>query len=167
MLPEPVLAGLTPALVCRSRARQRRLAVLACLLWVLGYEVLPDVHLATHGALAAHRHDGIFAERPARFLRVRTASSRPVAAHRHGPGTHTHAADRRLLRGERAEAPDPGHGAHSLAHRTIAIATPAPVITAPLPTSWRLWSERVDVVVEASWRPVVAASARGPPLMHG
>ena len=167
--PEPGLARiclrvlvveLSAAHVRRSRAHQRRLAVVACLLWVLGYEVLPDVHLATHGALAAHRHDA--GDRPARFWRVRTAHA-PVA-HQHGAATHQHG---RAPRGERAAAPDPGHGAHSLAHRTIAIATPAPVIIAPLPTSWRLWSERVDVLGEAAWRPTLLASARGPPPTHG
>jgi hypothetical protein len=177
------------AVVRRARARQRRLAVVLGLLWLLGHQVLPDLHLATHAWLAPHQHEG---DAPRRVLTVTFAggarASATPAAHRHGAVEHRHAmrppaaarsavpapvqsslAPRPAPRptidepGERSAAPDLGHGARSLAHRTLAIAAPPPAVVAPVPTSWHLWYERVDVSAGASWRPAVAAAARGPP----
>jgi hypothetical protein len=170
------------AVVRRARARQRRLAVVACLLWLLGHQVLPDLHLATHAWLAPHQHEG---DAPRRVLTVTFASGGRAtpspAAHRHGAVEHRHAVRTAVPRvaaevvAARAEAaigepiepsslPDLGHGARSLAHRTIAIAAPAPAVVAPVPATWHLWYERSDVADGASWRVSIAAAARGPPV---
>jgi hypothetical protein len=171
------------AVVRRARARQRRLAVVLGLLWLLGHQVLPDLHLATHAWLAPHQHEG---DAPRRVLTVTFAggarASATPAAHRHGAVEHRHAARPAATApasaprqptvtasqaidgpGERSAVPDLGHGARSLAHRTLAIAAPPPAVVAPVPTSWHLWYERVDVSAGASWRPAIAAAARGPP----
>jgi hypothetical protein len=168
------------AVVRRARARQRRLAVGLCLLWLLGAQVLPDLHLATHAWLTPHQHEG---DAPRRGLTVTYANGARTTppAHRHGAVEHRHtlrvapaavAATPATQRTQpiideapdrSAAVPDPGHGARSLAHRTLAIAAPAPVITAPAPTSWHLWYERADLADGASWRAAIAAAARGPP----
>jgi hypothetical protein len=167
------------AVVRRARARQRRLAVAACLLWLLGHQVLPDLHLATHAWLAPHQHEG---DTPRRVLTVTFADGARASAapaHRHGTVEHRHAARTAPATpavpaapgggptigdpAERSAGPDLGHGGRSLAHRTLAIAAPAPAVVAPAPASWHLWHERIDVADGASWRPVIAAAARGPP----
>lgn len=36
---------------------RRHLAIVACLLWLAGVELLPAIHQARHDELAPHRHD--------------------------------------------------------------------------------------------------------------
>ena len=45
-----------PAL--RAETSRRRLAVMACLVWLLGVEAMPALHQATHAWLPAHHHAG-------------------------------------------------------------------------------------------------------------
>jgi len=42
----------------RARSRRARVAVVACVLWLGGVEVMPALHEELHGRLAPHRHDG-------------------------------------------------------------------------------------------------------------
>jgi hypothetical protein len=118
-------------------------ALLAASLWLFGFVVAPLWHVASHGALAAHVHDG----------------HRIVAddgAHCHGSACHAHdEGDPSRLRGL--------HGAHSLLHGGVAAESPLPS-TPPVP---------VAAVAEARYelRPPSApptreqhpACARGPP----
>lgn len=149
------------AVTRRHRQRRRaRLAVLACLLWVAGVELLPAIHEAMHDALAPHVHD-------AGGMMVIVSFGEPT--HRHADGT-VHSADlalpapvvphhdgRRRL-GDRAPAHEAG-----LAHHAVALIASAPPPTRPLPIDLQ-----VTQVVPASPCLLVSATipeaaARGPP----
>lgn len=150
-----------------SSTRRARLALVACLVWLVGGEVLPDLHLALHERLGAHHHDGDppTSTTTADGLTVRV--HRDSIHHRHGGIAHQHATpeaapvDRDAVRpGRPGTAP---HGAHSLAHRALAWIGPAPVLEFPLPVD-----RRPSVVAEDVARLVAAAAlpeaaARGPP----
>lgn len=45
----------------RSRSTRRRgyAALVACLLWVFGFEVVPWLHMALHDRIGAHTHQGL------------------------------------------------------------------------------------------------------------
>ncbi len=122
-----------------SRARQRRAgangrelhALAACLLWLLGFEVAPLAHIATHVRGEAHHHDA----RGATIFEDEGGRDDGYAfAHCHGGACHAHDHDahgaerapghgrRETSRGvHRAATP---HGAHSLLHRGIAALAP-------------------------------------------
>jgi hypothetical protein len=151
-----------------ARQRQRRLAVIACSLWALCFEVLPNLHLGLHDHLAPHRHDGDAADAAAAPAGPRIKVSYQPR-HRHSDGSYhvdASAADTGYAaEGEHAKAPRPTsrHGAHSLAHRALALHTPPRVITEPLPVTRTIaWLEpAIDVTPYAAPAPV--AAARGPP----
>jgi hypothetical protein len=151
----------------RAVRHQRRLAVVATLLWLLGFEVLPNLHLAVHAELAPHDH-GAAVTTNADGLRVTVT----FGGHRHDDGSwHHHEDDARdvgtTASGEHdgATAPRaPDHGTHSLAHRTLALHAPPPVVTAPLPVTRTLtW---IEIARDDAPRSPAAptAVARGPPV---
>jgi hypothetical protein len=149
-----------------SRHRRRAtFAVAACVLWLLGVEVLPNLHLATHEADHTHEADGT-------IVRVSFGGT-----HSHGGVTHAdhddHDVDqdrdhhdRDSKRRDQLAIDVPAHGAAGLAHRAIALHQPPPPVIAPLPVvRTMLWqehepNERLNVAYAA--RP----AARGPPA-HG
>ena len=148
-----------------SRHRRRAtFAVAACVLWLLGVEVLPNVHLATHEADHTHQADGT-------IVRVSFGGT-----HSHGGGVihadhDDHDAgepdrDRDREQRDQLAIDVPAHGAAGIAHRATALHQPPPPVVAPLPvTRAMLWIERepnarVDAAHAA--RPL----ARGPPA-HG
>jgi hypothetical protein len=140
------MEGVTRAALHEAHRRQRRLAAAAVLLWIVGFELLPGAHLVLHDDLAAHRHDADDA----------------VGG---GDGAwHTDAGAPRSAEHERAgETPGRPHGQHSLAHRGIAVHTPPPVLTTPLPVTRQVaW---LVAETETSLRSLAAltAVARGPP----
>jgi hypothetical protein len=153
------------------QARRRRLAALACLLWILGIEVLPNAHLAMHGRLGAHRHDAGESRRGDGGIVVRV--HRDSTSHVHDGVVHAHgdaaaaspAPDVRAI-GAPDGTPPPGHGDHSLAHRRAALAAPPPVIDAPLPVDHRPQPATYTVALLTAAAPPPDAAARSPPV-HG
>lgn len=150
-------------------ARRRHLAVLACLAWLLGVEVLPGVHLALHDQLAVHDHGDGVDSAPADKLVVRVHRDR--VAHHHGGVVHRHGADAvdPAAPGDRAEvdggAPAPlGHGRHSLAHHALALIAPSPAILHPLPVDHRPRAIAHVVAQLVATAPPPEAAARAPPI---
>lgn len=149
--------------VDRVRTQRRaRLAVLACVIWLLGVEVLPALHEATHASAAPHRHiaDGLV---------VTVSFDEP--AHRHADGTiHTHTAQdappaRKPARDRRSRVRDDVPHAGGLAHHATALIAAAPPLTSPLPVDRR---PTLDAQITAP-RPVsldpLGPCARGPPTV--
>lgn len=142
----------------RTPRRTRRwVALTACFLWLLGAEVLPNLHLAAHDDDHTHEAGGA-------IVRV---SLHETHEHRHGDGpSHTHAADRAHgKRGDRlaiSEAPS-GHAASGIAHHAVALHRPPPPLLEPLPVdraAWLLAAAHDDQYTPAfALRP----TARGPP----
>lgn len=145
-------------------------AVVACLVWLVGVELLPGAHLASHGHLGAHDHGhrhGAPAASDALVVRVHTDAARAV--HSHEGVLHRHD-DRPIgggdLTGSHAEgAPPaaPGHGDHSLAHRALALATPPPALLHPLPVDRQVRPVTHQVARLTASAPPPAPAARGPP----
>jgi hypothetical protein len=147
-----------------------RLALVACVLWLLGVEGMPALHQATHDWLAPHRHD---------HGSIVTVSFEDTT-HRHADGT-LHVAAPPLGTPPRAvppaepDAPDGRDGeptasrgsdhADGLAHHAAALAPPPPLITRPLPIDRRPSSLVVVRTVELVTRDPLAATARGPPTI--
>lgn len=140
--------------------RRRALAALALLLWLLGVEVLPNVHLASHGDGTAHDHT------PAGMI---VTVSFDTAPHAHDDGVvHTHAEptaeDARAYPPMTSlDVPRHGHTAAGLAHRLLALHEAPPPVLAPIAV------DRVatDIVHETRGRATLdvalTSSARGPP----
>jgi len=148
----------------RAQHRRRALAAMTCLLWILGVEVLPALHLALHDT-ATHEHA------PSGMIVTVTFGA---TTHAHDGTVHAHdAADHaaKLTRTERSprrdqlaiDEPRSGHVASGLAHRATALHAPPPPLLAPLPVV-RLVT---NVIASPAGRVAVAfvatADARGPP----
>lgn len=154
----------------RPERSRHRLAVMACLVWLLGVEVLPAFHLATHAWLPAHRHEG---DAPLSTEMVVTVRSDATAAtahvhegvfHRHGgaPARSGRGEDLSFERSDRA--PDPGHGQHSLAHHTLALRAPAAAIVHPLPVDHHVVPVSHAVAQLVAIAPAPESGARAPPV---
>lgn len=149
----------------RAQHRRRAVAMITCLLWLLGVEVLPALHLSSHDP-TTHEHT------PAGMIVTVTFGT---ATHAHDGSLHSHdAADRagelsrqaarEQRRNELAiDGPVSRHVASGLAHHAVALHAPAPPLLAPLPVVQlvtdvvALRAGRVDVAF------VATADARGPP----
>jgi hypothetical protein len=137
-----------------GRRTARRFALVALLVWLIGVEVGPDLHLALHDVLAPHTHAG---------------DVTVFAAHRHADGSvHELAAVPRPKRARRAAEHELAlrlaHGAHSLAHHAAALPPAPPLILAPLPVDrlpLPVVPARIDALVSCA---APLATARGPPL---
>ncbi|MFN0252180.1 MAG: hypothetical protein ACKV2T_35215 [Kofleriaceae bacterium] len=141
---------------------RRPYAALLCFVWLLAVEVLPNVHLHSHGD-HAHEHaaDGT-------VITVSFESS----THRHDGVTHSHADAHEPARDTKKKARDilaidhvPDlHAAAGLAHRALALHEPPPPVLDAIATV-RVTSDIIDV---ATGRETVAfeatADARGPPI---
>jgi hypothetical protein len=114
-------------------------ALIACAVWLLGFEAAPVLHVAQHADLAPHAH-----------------GSAPAHAHGHAHegGPHRHDA---------APEPEPEHGEGSLLHRGLAAHTAPPAVPEVDPP----WSVTVLPRVEAPAAPPAPdptpPRARGPP----
>lgn len=137
----------------RGSVRQRQ-AIAALVLWVLGIELLPGLHVAAHALLPAHHHG----DADAKAWRV-TETKRPDLVAR-GSQCHDHGGDSGHCHEQPAEAPDEDgdspleHGAGSLAHGQLALAAPPPPPILPRGTA----CSHVDVV----GAPAFAARATAP-----
>lgn len=137
--------------------------MVACLLWLLGVEVLPAIHEGTHASTAPHRHD-------AGGMVVTVSFDEPT--HRHADGSvHAHAAGahdqakRRRTEGVTRISGDLPHGADGLAHHAAAIHEVAPPATEPLPIDLRPTLADLDATAELVSLDPLAANARGPPTL--
>jgi hypothetical protein len=163
--------------------RRRRIAVVTCVLWLLAVEVLPNLHLATHdddhthdasGAIVrtSHRHDGELVdhdhgddghhrERPSR------ARAAPERAHAHahalaparGPRTRE-----RLNEGPLLDIAIASHASIGIAHRALAIASPAPPCHAPVAVDRVVWCDPLPPLIALTATSFARPNARGPPV---
>jgi hypothetical protein len=137
---------------------RRRLAIVACLLWLLGVEVLPAVHQGTHASAAPHRHE-------AGGMVVTVSFDAP--SHRHADGSvHAHhgAAPVKHRRDTKSRVTGDGAHADGLAHHATALIAAAPPLTKPLPVDRRpsfVVREQIQILVSST---VPEAAARGPPV---
>ncbi len=129
---------------------QARLAIVACLIWLAGIEVLPNLHVALHDHLAAHTHaDG-------GIVFTVTYGEQP---HVHADGT----VHRPLPPTRDRDAIGNHHGDGSLAHHAAAIAPVVPPSTQPLPVDRRSTFVSIVRSLELVSLDPLAAAARGPP----
>ena len=174
----------------RSRRARRTMALVACVLWLAGFEVLPWMHIAFHDHIGPHHHDASGAivrddsvahhedddhevdEHVADALQTDRAANdddldaevdEHCAPIQHGPhDTSTHGDHAADDQVRLANALT--HGQHSLAHHDVAIHAPALPVTVPLPIDRR----PTFVVAIAALDPVSPrpsrASARDPPV---
>jgi hypothetical protein len=136
----------------RTRRTAPALALIAAVLWLIGVELVPNVHLALHDSLAVHAHEGdttVFSSH------VHANGSEHRVVMRAGHRVHTRSARDLALQLE--------HGAHSLAHHAVALQpAPAPILV-PLPIDRRPVEVVAIAIIEPSSRVVPRATARGPP----
>lgn len=163
----------------------------ALLLWIVGVEIGPGLHIALHGRLAPHVHGVADAKRGSghehrhgrhhehRADGVGHGGAHHVASHADGHEHHAHhhhhaddgsgdasaqhATDGRAQVGRL----DPEHGAHDLMHRQLALAIPPPVLPEVVFAAIARAPElgRIDDHVAA--RPAPRLRARGPPRASG
>jgi hypothetical protein len=125
-------------------ARRRRLAMFACVLWLVGFEFAPLLHVALHDHLGHHHHD---------------AGGAVVDDHDDDHDDADDADDSKVTHVEAGLA----HGRHSLAHHGVAVQPPAPAITKPLPVDRRaIFIAPIAAVDPITFEPLIAR-ARGPP----
>jgi len=134
------------------------MALVACVLWLAGVEVMPAAHEALHGHLAAHRHDGGSI----------VVASFEDTTHRHPDGsihfvTPAPRAARKAAPDDRPRVSSGAAHADGLAHHAAAIAPAARPVTQPLPVDRRVISRVVERTVAPVHRDPLAPMARGPP----
>lgn len=139
-------------MVRRRTRTQARLAIAACLLWLVGIEVLPNLHVAFHDRLASHTHvvNGI------------------VFTVTYGEAPHVHpdgSIHRPLPPSRDRTAVGSHHGDGGIAHHAAAIAPVSPPSTQPLPVDRRPTFVVIAIAVSLRSLDPLAASARGPPLV--
>jgi len=122
--------------------RRVLLALLGAILWLGGVEVVPNLHLALHDQLGAHVHEG----------------DRTIFAHE----GHVHRAPKRP-RSNHDLALRLEHGAHSLAHHSVALHTAPPVVLAALPVNVKPTIVADITIAEPDSRSLAHPVARGPP----
>jgi hypothetical protein len=141
-----------------ARSTRARMVLAACVLWLVGVEVMPALHEAMHGQLAPHRHDN---------GSIVTVSFEDTT-HRHPDGSIHFVTPRarsahKPARDGRPHATDGTSHADGLAHHAAALLPPPPPITQPLPIDRRPSSLAVARSALLVTRDPVAATARGPP----
>lgn len=150
----------------RTRVTRARIALVACVLWLGGVELLPVLHEGLHARLAAHRHDGgsivvaSFEDTTHRHPDGSIHFVAPGAAKASGKQTKP-----RRVGGPRVEDAAARDHAAGLAHRAEALAPAAPPRTQPLSfvrfaTALVQPRRRVWVSIDP-----LAATARGPPAI--
>lgn len=151
----------------RGHSQRRSFAICAALLWLLGVEVLPNLHLAFHEGDHTHAVDGsIVATRDAELERLylRAHAERGTQP-RQLFVRHDHGKPKRRDHGGRTidEAPH-GHAAAGIAHHATALHQPPPPrlapVTAPIASHVRSFAREARASIVSIARPV----ARGPPV---
>jgi len=120
----------------RRRSTGRELpALIACAVWLAGFEVAPVLHVAQHADLAPHAHGA-------------------PHTHAHGGEAHRHDAD---------PEPDPEHGEGSLLHRGLAAHTAPPAVP-PVDPPWSVAVlPRFEAPAAPATVDPAVPRARGPP----
>ncbi len=152
---------------------RRGLALIGALLWLLGVEALPNLHLGLHGVLAPHEHGGRadgHARHDAAHDHDHDHDHAHAHTHEHEHGDHRDDAvpaglglDERDHEHAELTPIAPAHGRHDLLHRGVAITQP--------PAAWPVGAsaalEWVPWLPTARGRPYSNepehARARGPP----
>lgn len=146
---------------------RRTYAALLCLVWLLGIEVLPNVHLASH------------ASRPHEHAADGTIITVSFDAHSHGDVVHSHAShpsrDSNASRDSRTsrarsragvlaleQAPDT-HAASGLTHRAAALHASPPLILDAVPVDRVEHVARYARTGRDAVAPIATRDARGPP----
>jgi hypothetical protein len=139
-------------------------SLLASLLWLGGFEVLPMVHMAFHDAFGAHQHG---------VRRDSHAHEDHHDGHAHHHHDHGHHHDDHGYARDHGKQDDPGHddgdtpahhGDNSLAHRHLAAEHSLPEIPPvphPLVVRDRVFERAIESVYLEGQR--VVSRARGPP----
>jgi hypothetical protein len=142
----------------RTTRQRAYLALVACVLWVAGIEVLPSIHLAMHAHMGAHRHEGntiVLLDDHGRD----TAETLDVDPDE-PPAAQPRTAD--TIHARLARQLDHGHG--SAAHRDLATLAPPIPLHAPLPVERRPLALTPAAIATPISRLAPRAAARGPPL---
>jgi hypothetical protein len=137
------------------RHRQRHaFALVTCVLWLLGVEVLPNLHLALHHDDHTHAADG-------------TLVAFHDHDHDHDDGDHDHALDA----GDHDDDGQPAldhlprarHQAGGVSHHAVALHRPPPPLLAPIPVARAVW--RLEATLDDAPRSAALArpTSRGPP----
>lgn len=139
--------------------------MITCLLWLLGVEVFPNLHLSSHDA-TTHAHT------PAGTIVTVTFGA---ATHAHDGSVHSHDAVDRAAELTRQAAdehhrdelaiddPISTHVASGLAHRAVALHAPPSPLLAPLPVVQLVTNVVALPVGRVAVAFVATADARGPP----
>lgn len=146
----------------RAPRARARMALIACLLWIASFEVLPWMHIALHEHVGAHHHDagGSIVRDEADPRSRGLADEGEDDADRHEHEGHPGRSDAdRIARVANALT----HGRHSLAHHDIAIYAPPPPLTSPLPIDRRVTIVEAATAVDPISLRIPIASARDPP----
>jgi hypothetical protein len=166
---------------------RRRIALVLTILWIVGFELMPWLHIALHDHLPHHHHEANGAD----IVDDHDGEVDEHLADDHDAEVDEHAADHDD--DHDAEVDEHGvpvhvahshahhhdddaevallralaHGRHSFAHHGIAVPAPGPVVTTPLPVDRRPIT--LAVIEQPPWlsAPVPEASARGPPALLG
>jgi hypothetical protein len=152
-----------------ARRHRRWLAATACLLWLLGVEVLPNLHLAFHTDDHTHDADGT-------IVVVAAHGAEHAAAHA-AERDHDHLHDRAAAdhgarpraRRDRTDGPatidlaPSAHAAAGVAHRAIALHRPPPPLLEPLAVLRAAWQVEHRPVSQLHDSLRARPNARGPP----
>lgn len=127
---------------------------MALLLWLLGTEVLPNLHLAFHGDDHTHGAHG----------EILAYEQRLAHALAHAEGKSHDGDHRRTTHDGELQLDAPAHAAAGIAHRALALLDPPPPITTPIATphaeSWTYASPNARIATA----PIARPTARGPPV---
>lgn len=133
------------------------------MLWLLGVEVLPSLHLGTHDSAHTHEVDGtIVSHQDAAEAELERLHQ---LAHEQSGRPCLHPKPAKPKRDQLAFDRLPtGHTAAGIAHHATALHQPAPPLTAPVAAphaeTWRFEAPNARGSITYAARP----SARGPPL---
>ncbi len=123
-------------------------------LWIVGIEILPNLHVALHDRLGAHTHT-------AGGIVFTVTYGEPVHVHAdgtvHRPSPTRPTTDRDAIGNH--------HGDGSLAHHAAAIAPVPPPVTKPLPVARHATFVAIAIAVDLVSIDPLAAAARGPPAL--
>ena len=144
-------------------------------IWTMGFELLPNLHVALHAELPHHIHGrpGPGAGESGVVVRVSFAGDHHHGDHHHesqATSSVVHELGRARPRLEGCELvigmprpPRSQHGVHSLAHRGLAVAQPAPAVVLPALVAVGLPAAEIVVRQAPRSRCPLCQRVRGPP----
>jgi len=144
--------GHGPRRLSAGRDCRRVLAVVACALWLLAVEALPNLHLAAHANDHTHERDGSIVH---------------AGEHRHGEVVHSHA--KRAPKKQRTsqlafDVVAFAHDADGLGHHAIAWTAPSTPAVAPIAIDTLTLPFEHACTPFADGLAIARPTARGPPV---